>query len=115
MRLLPFSLKETESYLLEKEINLGRYRICEAYMIFGGVPYYLSLLGKGLSLPQNVDALCFMEDGALRGEFDELYDTLFKKSDKHKKVVTALSSKTKGLTRDEIIAATKLLRLKGKH
>jgi hypothetical protein len=108
MRLLPFTLKETEAYLNEKEINLGRYRICEAYMIFGGVPYYLSLLGKGLSLPQNVDALCFYDDGMLRGEFEELYATLFKNSDKYVKVIIALSSKTKGLTRDEIIAQTKL-------
>ena len=104
MRLLPFTLKETEDYLREKEIDIGRYRICEAYMIFGGVPYYLSLLGKGLSLPQNVDALCFDEAGALRGEFRELYTTLFKNSENYIKVVTALGSKTKGLTRDEIIS-----------
>ena len=108
MRLLPFTLKETESYFHEKEIDLGRYRICEAYMIFGGVPYYYSLLGRGLSLPQNVDALCFADDGALRGEFDELYSTLFKNSEKYVKVITALSSKMKGLTRDEIISATGL-------
>ena len=108
MRLLPFTLKETETYLNEKEINLGRYRMCEAYMIFGGVPYYLSLLGKGLSLPQNVDALCFDEDGSLRGEFEEIYSTLFKNSDKYIKIVTALSSKLKGLTRDEIIQETGL-------
>ena len=103
MRLLPFTLKETEEYLKEKEFNFGRYRICEAYMIFGGVPYYLSLLGKGLSLPQNIDALCFDDDGSLRGEFEEVYSTLFKNSDKYIKVVTTLSSKLKGLTRDEII------------
>jgi len=108
MRLLPFTLKETETYLNEKEFNLGRYRICEAYMIFGGVPYYLSLLGKGLSLPQNVDALCFDDDGFLRGEFEEVYSTLFKNSDKYIKIVTALSSKLKGLTRDEIISNTGL-------
>jgi len=108
MRLLPFTLKETEDYLKEKEFNLGRYRICEAYMIFGGVPYYLSLLGKGLSLPQNVDALCFDDDGSLRGEFEEIYSTLFKNSDKYIKVVKALSSKFKGLTRDETIRATGL-------
>ena len=108
MRLLPFTLKETEAYLNEKEFNLGRYRICEAYMIFGGVPYYLSLLGKGLSLPQNVDALCFDEDGSLRGEFEEVYSTLFKNSDKYIKIVTALSTKLKGLTRDEIIKETGL-------
>ena len=108
MRLLPFTLGETEDYLKEKEIDFGRYRICEAYMIFGGVPYYYSLLGRGLSLPQNVDALCFADDGMLRGEFLELYATLFKNSEKYVKVVTALSSKTKGLTRDEMIKATGL-------
>ena len=108
MRLQPFSLKETEAYLKEKELNFGRYRICEAYMIFGGIPYYLSLLGKGLSLPHNVDALCFDDDGYLRGEFEAVYATLFKNSDKYIKVVAALSSKLKGLTRDEIIRDTGL-------
>ena len=108
MRLLPFTLRETETYLKEKEFNLGRYRICEAYMVFGGVPYYLSLLGKGLSVPQNVDALCFDDDGSLRGEFREVYSTLFRNSDNYIKVVTALSSKMKGLTRDEIICETGL-------
>ena len=108
MRILPFTLKETEDYLLDKEINFGQYRICEAYMIFGGVPYYYSLLGAGLSLPQNVDALCFAEDGTLRGEFNELYATLFKNPEKYIKVVVALGSKTKGLTRDEIIKHSKL-------
>ena len=108
MRLLPFTLKETEAYLAEKEINIGRYRVCEAYMIFGGVPYYLSLLGKGLSLPQNVDALCFDDDGSMRGEFQEVYSTLFRNSDNYISVVTALSAKIKGLTRDEIIRATGL-------
>jgi len=108
MRLSPFTLKETEAYLSEKEITLGRYRICEAYMVFGGVPYYLSLLCKGLSLPQNIDMLCFAEDGPLRGEFEELYATLFKNSEKYVKVIIALSSKTKGLNRDEIIRETGL-------
>ena len=106
MRLLPFTLKETEAYLEDKEINLGRYRLCEAYMIFGGVPYYYSLLGKGLSLPQNVDMLCFGDDGMLRGEFEEIYRTLFKNYGKYINVVTALGSKMKGLTRDEIIGET---------
>jgi len=108
IRLLPFTLKETEEYFKEKEFKLGRYRICEAYMIFGGVPYYLSLLGKGLSLPQNIDALCFDEDGSLRGEFEEIYSTLFKNSEKYIKVISSLSSKLMGMTRDEIISNTGL-------
>ena len=108
MRLLPFTLKEVEDYFREREYNLGRYRICEAYMIFGGVPYYLSLLGKGLSLPQNVDALCFDDDGPMRSEFQEVYSTLFRNSENYITVVTALSTKAKGLTRDEIIQETGL-------
>ena len=108
MCLTPFTLKETEAYLSEKEIDIGRYRICEAYMIFGGVPYYYSLFGRGFSLPQNVDSLCFADDGMLRGEFEELYAALFKNSEKYVKVVTALGTKTKGLTRNEIIDSTGL-------
>jgi AAA+ ATPase superfamily predicted ATPase len=108
MRLLPFTLKETEKYLIDREFNYNQYRICEAYMIFGGVPYYLSLLGRGLSLPQNVDALCFADDGVLRGEFDEIYTTLFKNSEKYIKVITALSKKQKGLTRHEVLKETGL-------
>jgi hypothetical protein len=103
MRLLPFTLGETEQYLMEKEIDLGRYRTVEAYMILGGVPYYLSLLGKSWSLPQNIDKLCFDADAPLRGEFKEIYTTLFKQSDSYIKVVEALSTKSKGLSRDEII------------
>ena len=108
IRLLPFTLKETEAYLNEKEISFGRYRICEAYMVFGGVPYYLSLLGKGLSLSQNIDALCFDDSGYLRGEFEEVYSTLFKNSEKYINVISALSKKLKGLTRDDIIRETGL-------
>jgi len=106
MRLLPFNLKETEEFLKEKEIDLGRYQIAEAYMIFGGVPYYYNLLRRGQSLSQNIDSLCFADDGILRREFNELYANLFKNSKHHVGVITALCAKTKGLTRDEIIVAT---------
>lgn len=106
MRVLPFTLSEVEQYLNAKEFNLNRYYICELYMIFGGIPYYLSLLGKGLSIPQNVDALCFDEDGILHNEFNELFTTLFRYSDKYIKVISALSTKAKGLSREEIIKET---------
>lgn len=106
IRLLPFTLGETEHYLEEKEFDFGRLRTTEAYMVFGGVPYYLSLLGRGLSLPQNIDALCFSENGALRSEFDEIYASLFRYSEKYIKVILALSTKAKGLSRDEIVTAS---------
>jgi predicted AAA+ superfamily ATPase len=108
MRLLPFTLGETEAYLKEKEIELGSYQICEAYMVFGGVPYYYSLLGKGLSLSQNIDVLCFDETGILHSEFEEVFSSLFKNYENYIKVIVALSKKAKGLTRDEIIRESRL-------
>jgi len=42
----------------------------------------------------------------LRGEFDEVYTTLFKNSGKYIDVVTVLGAKTKGLTRDDLIRET---------
>jgi hypothetical protein len=44
----------------------------------------------------------------LRGEFGEVYSTLFKNAEKYMTVVSALSTKSKGLARDEIIQATGL-------
>jgi hypothetical protein len=80
----------------------------ESYMIFGGIPFYLSLMDKGLSLPQNVDIMCFTKQGGLSDEFNNLYSSLFKHSENHIKIVSELCKKNKGLTRTEIISSTKL-------
>ena len=46
---------------------LSRDLMIEAYMVFGGVPFYLDLLDRRLSVMQNVDILCFSRQGELRG------------------------------------------------
>jgi predicted AAA+ superfamily ATPase len=104
----PFSLKECESLLKQNGIPLTRYQIAEAYMIFGGIPYYLSLMRPDLSLYQNVDALYFKESALLANEYRNLFQSLFKNAKGHIKVVEALAQKGKGLTREEIINATKI-------
>jgi AAA+ ATPase superfamily predicted ATPase len=107
--LQPFNLKESELFFQSQQIELGRQEIAEAYMIFGGIPYYLSLFEKGKSLAQNVDNLCFAENARLKNEFANLYASLFKNSDDYVKTVSALSKKNKGLTRLEIIEATGMI------
>jgi ribosome-binding factor A len=77
-------------------------------MVFGGIPFYLSLMQKQLSMAQNVDNLLFAEKAPLKNEFQNLYASLFKKAESHIKIVEALSNKAKGLTRNEIIRVTKL-------
>ena len=42
MRLMPFTLGETEKYLKSQKIDWERYTIVECYAIFGGIPYYLN-------------------------------------------------------------------------
>ena len=82
--------------------------IAECYMIMGGIPYYLKNLRRGASLYQNIDEMFFKKRGSLDDEFESLYASLFDSSENYIKVVEALSSKKKGLTRDEILEATKL-------
>ncbi|MBQ8489009.1 MAG: ATP-binding protein [Pseudobutyrivibrio sp.] len=101
--LKPFTLAEVEQYLLNKNFIWSRYDIAECYMIMGGIPYYLSLLKKNLSLSQNIDALFFKDKGELWDEFEHLYATLFSNSDVYVKIVELLSKKRSGLTRQEII------------
>jgi uncharacterized protein len=109
IRLLPFSLLETEKYLQYRNIKLERFQLLQLYMIMGGVPAYLDAVERGNSVSQNIDKICFSKDGMLTGEFDNLYSALFNSPDKHIKIIAALAKKNKGLNRSEIIQTTRLL------
>jgi AAA+ ATPase superfamily predicted ATPase len=105
--LQPFNLKETELFFRSQQIEFGRREIAETYMIFGGIPYYLSLFERGKSLPQNVDNICFTINAKLKNEFSNLYASLFKNSADYVEIVAVLSKKNRGLTRNEILKFTK--------
>lgn len=102
----PFTLKEAEEYLTSVGCNWDRYQIIECYMVFGGVPFYLSMLDPAESFAQNVDRLFFKKNAQLSLEFNELYNSLFSNASKYIAVVTALSQKKEGLDRTEISEAT---------
>ena len=106
--LRPFTLRECEAYAASLGLEMSRGEICEAYMIFGGVPYYWSLLRADRSLAQNVDELCFSSHGKLRDEFDYLYASLFRNPEPYLKVVEALSGCKSGSLREELVAKTGL-------
>lgn len=108
MYIEPFTLGECEEFYAHNRIVMNRQQVVESYMILGGIPYYLSLMDKSLSLAQNIDELCFARTGTLWDEFSNLYASLFRYSEHHIKVVEALGKKVKGLTREEIIAGAKL-------
>lgn len=102
MPIRPFTLKETESYLESRRFVWNRQMILQAYMIFGGIPYYLSILDREESLVQNVDRLFFSMDTQMRREFRRLFNTLYKKPDKYIDIVKTLSRSRSGMTREEL-------------
>ncbi|MCL2051966.1 MAG: ATP-binding protein [Lachnospiraceae bacterium] len=108
MYLAPFSLNEAEEFIKSRSIVMTRYQIAECYMIFGGIPYYLNLLQKNLSLSQNVDQLCFADKAPLRYEYEELYKSLFKNAHRHIAIIEALSKKRSGMSRAELSKTIKI-------
>jgi len=108
LHLYPFTLAETEAYCRAQNIKLNRYQILQLYMVMGGIPMYLDQVKAGLSAIQNIQNICFAPTGYLRNEFDRLFASLFSDYQKHVAIIRALAAKRKGLTRQEIIKATKL-------
>ncbi len=106
IKLQQFNLQECELFFKSRQIVLDRYDIMQSYMIFGGIPYYLGLYAKGLSLAQNVDRLIFDKKGKLADEFDRLFASIFTNPDDAVKVVKALSEKRIGFTREELLSKT---------
>jgi len=107
IHLQPFTLYETKEYLLSKKINLQHYELVQIYMAMGGVPHYLNEILPGESAIQTINRLCLNKSGSLRQEFGNLYAALFDHPENHVAVIKALSQKHSGMTRQEIIAATK--------
>ena len=104
IQMMPFTLRECEDLLDNNGIVMTREQIIECYMIFGGIPYYLNLLDSRLSLSQNVNELCFKSYGELKGEYNELFRSLFKKPEKHMAIIEELSKTKSGKTRKELAA-----------
>jgi uncharacterized protein len=103
LRIEPFTLQETETYFSDKNIVLDRYQIIQLYMVMGGIPYYLDQVEAGKSAMQNVEDLCFRNDGKLRKEFSYIFASLFRNAHKHEAVLQILFEKGGALTRDELI------------
>lgn len=108
IRLMPFTLFETECYLKSKNIQLERYDLLQLYMVMGGIPHYLKEVKKGRSSTQVIDEICFSKDGLLRDEFTNLYEGLFNKPERYINIIKILAQKPKGMTRNELIKAAKL-------
>lgn len=103
IHLQPFTLHECECYARQQRLGMSRHQLMEGYMALGGIPYYWSLLDREKSLALNIDRLFFSRGGELRGEYAELYASLFHHPEKYLAVIEALGRRKAGLSRAEIV------------
>ena len=106
IRVMPLPVADCGQILAQKNITCEKYDIISYYMVLGGVPFYWTLLKKGFSVGQNIDYLFFDEVSPLKDEFHLMYSSLFANHQKYIKIVEILGTKSKGLTRKEIIDAS---------
>lgn len=74
----------------------------------GGVPYYLKCLEKNLSVAQNIDQLCFQNQGVLAEEFTRLFASLFHYSESYEELIRIIAHKRNGVERSDIIKQSKI-------
>ncbi len=102
IKLSPFTLSECRQFFDTRNIVMSEYDVAEAYMVVGGIPYYLNYFQRGKSLAQNIDALFFSKNAKLASEFNRLFGSLFANPDDYKKIVMVLARQHVGFTRDDI-------------
>ena len=102
MKLSPFTLSECKEFFKSNGIVLSQHDVTQAYMTFGGIPYYLGYFEPGLSLAQNVDKVLFTSGSPLAHEYDRLFQSLFSHCGEYQKIVTFLATRHYGFTRKEI-------------
>ena len=106
MKLSPFTLLECEQFFKSRRIDMSRYNIMQAYMILGGIPFYLDCFNPSFSLAQNIDTLFFNTKAKLGDEFERLFTSIFDNADNCMKIIRSLSKRHAGYTRDEIARQT---------
>lgn len=106
LHLHPFTLLQTEDFLKSRKIRWNRSMITQSYMIFGGIPFYLSLITPKESLPQAIDRLYFDQDAALSNEYNRLMASPCRSPKPYNKIIEVLSTNRMGVSREQIANAT---------
>lgn len=108
IHLTPFNLYETGKLLKHDNFKWSDKLVLDTYMVFGGIPYYIRMLDKSLSLDSNIDNLFFKENALLKNEYEFILKSLFRNPEYYIRIIDALSTKNRGLTKQEIIKSAKI-------
>lgn len=108
IKLSPFNLCECEEFYKSNNVKFTKYDIVQSYMIFGGIPYYMSYVNEEMSLAQNIDNLFFKRNAVLRDEYNRLFGSVFVNPEAVKSIVQLLYHRNSGYTRKEITEKLKI-------
>lgn len=106
--LQPFNLGLCEQMAEDQHLALSRMQVLETYMVFGGVPYYWSLLQPGHSIAQEIDRLIYSQEGDMHDEFQMLYASLFANPQPYLDIIETLAKRKCGTSRDDLVTALNL-------
>ena len=109
IKLYPFTLKECEDFYHSRNIQMSRYSIVQAYMILGGIPFYMNFFNPSLSLAQNIDALFFSRNAKLGDEFNRLFNSIFDHAEECMDIIRILGKRHAGYTRQELAEKAKMI------
>jgi uncharacterized protein len=101
--LTPFTLAETKKFLHAHSLKWTNQQILDIYMITGGVPFYLEQLKKNRSIAQNINELCFTENGLLYQEFPRLFKSLFDAHELNLRITQIIAQHRYGVSFNDLI------------
>ena len=102
LKIRPFTLAECKDFFDNRGIRMSHYNIAQAYMVLGGIPYYLDYFSASLSLAQNIDNLFFSPKAKLGDEFERLFASVFDNAEGCMKIVRVLGKRHAGYSRSEL-------------
>jgi AAA+ ATPase superfamily predicted ATPase len=108
LHLQAFDFLETKQFLESRKIKYPLFDLVELYLATGGIPHYLDLLKRDLSVAQNIEQLMFGKNAALKDEYNRLFEALFDNSSKHYSVMKVLNKSRTGLNRNTLVQSCKI-------
>jgi hypothetical protein len=90
------------------DFGWSRKQIVDCQMVFGGLPYFYSLMNPNESLTWNINKLCLEEHAILQNESKKLLEATLKKSPVYNRIMEYLSNFQYGTLKTECQEALKL-------
>lgn len=99
--LKPFALAETKEYFDSRGFGWDERSLIETQMVFGGLPYFFSLMSPHQSLAQSIDRLCLRPRAQLRDETMILLESTMRRSRLYVELFALLAQHRYGVPKAE--------------